>query len=490
MKQTFEHKHTERAIIACVLQVPDLLIELNGRASLDIFKDELNRKTIYLLSHLYNTGYMHFDKELIYNHLLTIVNAEIDLSQVWNYVNALYSTNVSTGNFNNYLTELVDLHLKSEVQKLLDQTSHTLYDKTFKGTSKDIISNVYSGLYNLDTVTDHSEEPVSIASQIEAHISQRLEDPEENLGIPSGIAPLDEITLGFIKKKFYFVAARPGEGKSAFLMQCSAHAAYFAKHHRTRVLYLDTEIPTDEFSDRILGHIAGVDHLSIRRGTWITDSSAAENVNRAKNVIKKVDGIYHKYIPGYKPANVINLVRKYVHNYGVGLVIFDYLKEPDEEDMIARWQSVGRMARALKDQIAGKLDVSVVSALQQNRKGDQRSRVSSDSLAESDDVFKESDVAFALNAKTADEIRKETIQAGTHRFQILKGRYTKSHYSGLNLNFYGYCLRFYPAKIQGFMEQSANDTLANANAAELPPGGLFSEENYKTKNEQFNILEH
>jgi hypothetical protein len=75
-----------------------------------------------------------------------------------------------------------------------------------------------------------------------------------------------------------------------------------------------------------------------------------------------------------------------------------------------------------------------------------------------------------LNKKTAKEIYDETIQAGTHRFQIYAARYTKQYYGGLNLRYYGYCFRFYAASIQQLLEtneeqyDSQADGLLNSTA--------------------------
>jgi replicative DNA helicase len=276
------------------------------------------------------------------------------------------------------------------------------------------------------------------------------------------------MTLGWIPKKFYFIGARPGEGKSAFLLQCAAHAAYFAKEKRVPVLYLDTEIDEKEFKIRLIGHLAGVDTKIIQQGLWTKDPRMKESVDKAIYFVNKIGGIYHKEMPGYSLSNVVNTIRKYVYSHGVGLVIFDYIEEPmDEGGDKARWEKVGLVARTLK-KYAQILEVPVVAALQQNREGADKSRVSARMYAESDDVFKKADGAMALNRKSGEEIRKETLAAGTHRLQILKGRYHATSYNGLNLSYVGYCLRFWPARLQAMDQQEENNDGEANNEQQIP----------------------
>jgi replicative DNA helicase len=447
-----EHLHTERAILAVILKNPDKLVDLDleGKIRLGAFKSPINRGLIKVAAELYNEGYSSLDRELLYN---TALVKSVDLEgltpqQLHSYIESLAKSDVTEANLNKYLEDLRDIHIKDEMQEVLEDTLRKLSQKGEELPAALILSDVQTALYELDAEKSGSNDPVDISKGIGDRIYQRLQNQTANLGVPTGIPMLDEIMLGFLPTKFYFFTARPGEGKSSMLTQCAAHAAYFAPYNRTNVLYLDTEIPTEEFEIRLIGHIAAVDTKKIQRGDWIANQVEAESVDYAIKLVEREGGIFHKYVPGYTLSNLVNTIRKYVYNYGVGLVILDYLKAHSNLDSeAARWERVGNVSKALKEN-AGVLYVPVVSALQQNKKGVGMSRVQSDAFADSDDPFKEADGVFALNEKTPDEVRKETINAGTHRVQVNKGRYFKTLYSGINLRFVDYCLRFFAAPIQ------------------------------------------
>lgn len=443
--------HAERATIATVLQRPDFLTEMSENLDLATFKNPANRAIMQLAVDLFNQGYTVFDKELLQNKITLIPVPGIDVYQMQNYIAALLDAQIEEVNFSNYLSELKEVHLKDSLHSLLTDSISDLGNES----PTKLLGDLQTKLYNLDSGTNRNEDPVDIATRVEGVLEGLVSNPK--VGIPTGIDILDDMTLGWLPKKFYFVGARPGEGKSAFLLQAAAHAAFFAKDKRVPVLYLDTEIDEEEFIIRLTAHLSGVDSKIIQSGRWKENQDNRQNVEKAKYFIKKIGGIYHKELPGYSIANVVNIIRKYVYNYGVGLVIFDYIEEPsDEGDRAARWEKVGMVARTLK-KYAQILGIPVLAALQQNKKGDEKSRVSSAAYAESDDVYKKADGALALNKKTAEEIRKETLAAGTHRLQILKGRYHATSYNGLNLRFVGPCLRFWPASLQSTEQGESNE---------------------------------
>jgi replicative DNA helicase len=458
------HLHTERAILASIFKDPGLLVNLdvNGKVSSKAFKSVFHRELITLCVDLYNSGYTRFNEELIFSRAQLLNIPDVDTAQIGVFIRHLFSADVDVTIFSRYVEDLLDTHLRDELVSNLQQSMERILNSEGR-KAIDLLSEAQSALYQLDVSIAKNDEPIAVAGAL-GKIYELLETPM--VGIPTGIKLIDENTMGFLNKKFYFVGARPGEGKSAFLTQCTAHAAFFAGNKRVPALYLDTEIDTDEFMIRLVGHIAGVDTLKIMSGEWIKDKSMYENVEDAMALVRESGQIYHKYIPGYTTSSVINTIRRYVYNHGVGIVFMDYLKSPKDVDDRARWERIGEMATSLKDQ-AGQLDIPIVSALQQNKKGDKVSRVTSDAYAESDDVFKEADGAFALNRKTGEEIKKEGIAAGTHRFQTLKGRYFRSSFTGFNLTFVDYCLRFFPAMVQ-FSTEVTNAGESTNDHASLP----------------------
>jgi replicative DNA helicase len=458
----FNDTHAERAVLATLLKNPSFLNELDGKINLSAFKNPANRTLLSLILKLREDGFNAHDLELLQSRLITMpIPDGIEIYQLQNYLTALFTAQIEEVNLNTYLTELRESHLKDSLNILLQQTVSDLANHPMPSK---ILGSLQTKLYDLDANINKNDDPIDISKDIRNNIYKLIDKPK--LGIPTGLDILDEIILGWMPSKFYFVGARPGAGKSAFLLQTATHAAFFNKRQRVPVLYMNTEFDEEEFEIRLIAHIAGIDTKIIQQGLWVNDLKMKENVERALFFIHQIGGFYHKELPGYTLGQITSIMRKYVYNFGVGLIIFDQIEEPADETGRARWDNVGLVGRTLKQQ-AQILKVPVVAALQQNKEGEEKSRVSSKAYAESDDIYKKADGAFALNRKNAQEIQKETLSAGTHRLQILKGRYYGTLYNGLNLRYIGPCLRFWPARIQfteGVQEQN-NDGGENGQSA-------------------------
>lgn len=457
MKNMFEHAHTERALLASLLKYPDLILDLDGKSASAAFQVPINKQLVDLLVGLYNEGFSKFDSDLVSTYL-KMHSDQVAAVDVDRYIHGLFKAEANKENFKTYLKDLLDVHLKSKILTALNEHLHTIRTDGEIITADDLLGRIQSSFYQIESTKNEPEDDSDVCDGIEEEIMSRLGKGDENLGIPCGIGLIDDITAGWLPGKFYFVAARPKEGKSALLMQSAIHAAFFArKEKRSRVLYLDTEINKKEFRQRLISHVGAVDFMKILKGTWDDSEENLETIKRVLKFLERNKGIlHHRYVPGFSTMKVMNLIRKYVYNYGVNMVIFDYIKEPSDVSDRKSYQKVTDLSYALKD-TGGTLDIPILSALQQNRKGDGQSRTGGESFAESDGVLKAADIAFMLNKKTAKEKYEETLAAGTHRFQVYASRYTKQYYGGLNLRYYGYCFRFYAAAIQQLMETVEED---------------------------------
>jgi replicative DNA helicase len=450
--------HLERALLACVLQKPFLLIELDGKVDISFFKSPVNRAILLACNNLFQRGYTAFDIDLVFSSLFTYDLPELSKEQLHSYLVSLYKANVSDINFGSYLQDFLDTQIKSRLYNTLSKHINTLHTQGVAVSAQGLLDEVQTDIYNIGNKTSVNE-PIDISTIFRDAIMDRVHNKENYQGIYSGMPILDNATLGWLKRRLYFVAARPKEGKSALLMQWAIYASILSNQD-VRVLYLDTEMGTEnEFIFRMAANIGNIDGLSLLDGSWYPDEQAKKNFEMASSLVDKRKGsFFHEYIPGFKRTQVINTIKRYVYNHGVNLVVFDYIKEPSggEEDR-ARWQVIGDLARNLKDSM-GELDITGLTALQQNRKGEGQSRTGGESLAESDGVLQVADVAFMLNWKTPKEIQQEQ-NAGTHRLQLYRGRYTGSIISGINLRYYGYCFKFVVSQVQPMMEVS------DANAA-------------------------
>ena len=101
-------------------------------------------------------------------------------------------------------------------------------------------------------------------------LAQTLDDIEAQLdragglsGVACGFTDLDHLLLGLQPSNLIVVAARPGQGKTAFALGAAAHVAAI---ERRPVVLFSLEMSASEISQRLLAAEAGVNSRLIRTG--------------------------------------------------------------------------------------------------------------------------------------------------------------------------------------------------------------------------------
>ncbi|HEV7861709.1 MAG TPA: DnaB-like helicase N-terminal domain-containing protein, partial [Acidimicrobiia bacterium] len=95
------------------------------------------------------------------------------------------------------------------------------------------------------------------------HLESLFERNGQLTGVPTGFRDLDEVLLGWQPSNLIVVAARPGQGKTAFALTTAVHAALEVGRP---VVFFSLEMGYLELTQRILAGEAGVDSRLLRTG--------------------------------------------------------------------------------------------------------------------------------------------------------------------------------------------------------------------------------
>jgi len=145
--------------------------------------------------------------------------------------------------------------------------------------------------------------------------------------------------------------------------------------------------------------------------------------------------LYHEYMPGYSVDKVVALYKKYKYKEDIGLIVFDYLKEPNSTSLDRsrkEYQLLGDVTTKLKD-LAGQLDIPALTAVQLNRDND---------VADSDRIARYADVVAHWYERPPDELEEGGKYCGTHKLEIRdtrRGGATNRH--GIGYNFHKEIMR-------------------------------------------------
>jgi len=195
-----------------------------------------------------------------------------------------------------------------------------------------------------------------------AHLEALFEHDGQTTGVPTGYQDLDELLLGWQPSNLIVVAARPGQGKTAFALGSAVHAAL---ELRRPVVFFSLEMGYLELTQRILAAEAGIDSRLLRTGRipeadWSRISTA---VGRLADAPLFIDDNPHLTVMEMRAK-----CRRLKAQHGdLGLVVVDYLQlmsTPRKAE--SRQVEVSELSRGLKV-LARDLDVPVVALSQLNR---------------------------------------------------------------------------------------------------------------------------
>jgi replicative DNA helicase len=205
-------------------------------------------------------------------------------------------------------------------------------------------------------------------------------------GFATGFHDLDKMTAGLHPGDLYIVAARPGMGKTSFVLNL---AAQLAEPRRvtlegstdpgealgTGVVFFSLEMPREQLASRLLASDAGVDVSKIRSGNigkddWINLTESASKLGHLP--------LWLDDTPAIGLLDVRARVRRLQAEIGrrgsdgpkaqrLGLVVIDYLQLMSGRPGVqSREQEISELSRGLK-QLAKEMGVAVIALSQLNR---------------------------------------------------------------------------------------------------------------------------
>lgn len=282
-----------------------------------------------------------------------------------------------------------------DVVKMIDEAEALMYDvgqRRITGTTVEIKELLSENLDKLEML---------------------YEQGDAVTGLPTGFVDLDRLMAGLQPNAMYVVGARPGMGKTAFLLGLATNAAKVGYP----VLLFSLEMSSLELSQRILISEAKVDSTRIKTGNLHEDDW---------NRIAQATGTLAEtpiYIDDHPQTSVMEIrakARRLKSSIGdLGLVAVDYVQlmsgraRPE-----SRQQEVSEISRNLKI-LARELECPVIALAQLNRKLEERAdkRPMLSDLRESGSLEQDADAVFFLyrdemyNPESQDQGMAEVIVA-------------------------------------------------------------------------------
>lgn len=210
------------------------------------------------------------------------------------------------------------------------------------------------------------------------------------VGVPTGLADLDNTLGGLHDSDLIVIGARPAMGKTGLLLGMTLAGAKCGA-----VGLISGEQPHEQVGLRWMS-TAGVSVGKLRAG-HVPDDDWGPLFAKVKEVSERNIRILDRSSPDI--AEVMRVARRWKHQYGIRALYVDYLQKLEISGMAnaPKHERVGAIAKALKN-LARDLRIPVVALAQVSRKVEERAnpRPMMSDLADSSEIEKEADQIMTL----------------------------------------------------------------------------------------------
>ena len=196
---------------------------------------------------------------------------------------------------------------------------------------------------------------------------ERRKSRKKIMGLPTGIRELDVLIGGLKRKCLYYIAARPGIGKTGWMTGICLHLAQLGY----AVVVISIEMPRQQLVQRMIAQLAQLDIREIEAGTLSANdldayNAAADKLRRLPMVIDDSDQSAQSVRSTIR-RGLYRIRRKFPDVQKLGLIAIDFLQlmKPDK-DARTREEAVSRMSGTCKS-VAKEFDCPVVALSQLNR---------------------------------------------------------------------------------------------------------------------------
>ncbi|MFB6306977.1 MAG: replicative DNA helicase, partial [Flavobacteriales bacterium] len=286
---------------------------------------------------------------------------ELDLVGGPYYISQLTNRVGSAANIEYHSRIILEKYISRELIRVSSDTIKEAYQDS--NDVLDLLDHAESELFTLtqgNLKTDYQKVD-NLLTEAFAEIEAAKEHEEGLSGIPSGFIELDRMTSGWQKNDLVIVAARPGMGKTAFVLSMMRNMAVDLNKP---VGMFSLEMGGVQLVNRLISSETGLNSEKLKKG----DLKDYEWQVLHKNVKGLSEApIYIDDTAGLSVFQLRAKCRRMKSQHDVQAIIIDYLQLMTAgEDKGNREQEISTISRSIKS-IAKELDVPILALSQLSR---------------------------------------------------------------------------------------------------------------------------
>ena len=325
-------------------------------------------------------------QELKKNGNLEIVGGAFYIAQLTNRV-------ASSANVEFHARIIAQKHIQRELIKISSDTIKKAYDETIDVF--DLLDDAEAKLFEVaEGNIRKSYEDMSKLLHKAVKQLEEISKKDGTSGVPTGFKDLDRVTGGFQPSDMIVLAARPGMGKTAFVLSMARNAAV---DYKKGVAIFSLEMSSLQLVNRLIASETEISAEKLKKGTL--EAWEWEQLNARIGKLSNAP-IFINDTPGLTVFELRAQCRRLKAEKDIQMVIIDYLQlmSGSGESKGNREQEISTISRAIKG-IAKELNIPVIALSQlsravETRGGDKRPQLSD--LRESGAIEQDADMVVFI----------------------------------------------------------------------------------------------
>lgn len=255
--------------------------------------------------------------------------------------------------------------LQKYIQRRLIEISAEISTEAFEDSADvfDLLDKAEQKLFSVSENNlrrEHADMRTLVADALE-NIEKASKSDGSYQGVPSGFTEVDRITAGWQKSDLVVLAARPGMGKTAFVLSMARNIAV---DYKRPVAVFSLEMTGVQLVTRLIASETRLSAEKLKRGDLRNDEWQQLHT-RLQNLIDAP--LYIDDTPALTIFELRAKARRMKQQYDIQLIVIDYIQlMQGGSDKGNREQEISTISRSMKS-LAKELNVPIIALSQLNR---------------------------------------------------------------------------------------------------------------------------
>ena len=442
MVHIINNPNSERSLLSLCLNNADLLVEVeSNEVYSQHFTIPAHRHIFTAMMYLYSKGTKPSPLSIM--EVITDKKAKEEIENFGglSYIEDMYLMDIDKYNLKIFCAKIKQTYARKELYDVCETAKNfMLSDESEKLNPSELVGQIENKLTEIANSAINETSVYKMGTDLQQRLEERAKQPTLVAGLQVGWTVFDRLTNGGQAGDLIIVCARAKMGKSVILTNW---AKTFAIEDELPVLYIDTEMTSEEQEDRLVSMITQIPVQEIVTGLFAVDTengTAQEKIQKIKDAVQQIKNApyYHVYMPNFSAEKVTALAKQYKAKFNIQALFMDYIKIPASQgsslQQIKEYQALGFFTSTLKD-IAGTLKIPVYSAVKENRNDEKGTEKGTGNVSGSDRILQLATKLMFLYAKTEEQIERDSTLLGNRQLKIAYQRNGESDCPPINLQF-------------------------------------------------------